>query len=97
MSAEDHRSKEEILRTAKSKQAARPATKPTSDKGERRHDGEDGKPPEDQWAKWRASQGMSSDPPKKQESPKKHGKSEEPDRGGSDKGNDDDRRREKKK
>eukprot|EP00971_Amphidinium_carterae_P114002 2258935-Amphidinium_carterae.1 len=36
MSAEDHRSKDEILRAAKSKQAARPATKQPSEKGERR-------------------------------------------------------------
>eukprot|EP00971_Amphidinium_carterae_P045831 901703-Amphidinium_carterae.1 len=98
MSAEDHRSKEEILRAAKSKQAARLATKPASDKGERHNHGEDGKPPEDTWAKWRASQGLSNDPPKKQETPKKPMKPEGPDGEGNDddEGNDDRRKRKKK-
>eukprot|EP00971_Amphidinium_carterae_P274465 5446450-Amphidinium_carterae.1 len=54
MSAEEHKSKEEILRAAKSKQAARPETKPTSDRREHRNHGEDGELPEDTWAKWRA-------------------------------------------
>eukprot|EP00971_Amphidinium_carterae_P024652 486071-Amphidinium_carterae.1 len=71
MSAEDHRSKDEILRAAKSKQAARPATKQASEKGERRGHREDGEPPADGWAAYRASHGMSNEPPKKQETPKK--------------------------
>eukprot|EP00971_Amphidinium_carterae_P229509 4553542-Amphidinium_carterae.2 len=44
MSAEEHKSKEEILRAAKSKQAARPATKPTSGSKEHRDHSEDGDP-----------------------------------------------------
>eukprot|EP00971_Amphidinium_carterae_P002213 43818-Amphidinium_carterae.1 len=36
MSAEEHRSKDEILRAAKPKQAAKPATKPSLDKKEQR-------------------------------------------------------------
>eukprot|EP00971_Amphidinium_carterae_P333293 6467959-Amphidinium_carterae.1 len=97
MSAEEHKSRDEILRAAKSKQAARPATKPTSDKREHRYHDEDGDPPDDQWAMWRAKHGMSSVPPKKQETPKKTGKSEEPDGQGSHDGNDDDDERKKKK
>eukprot|EP00971_Amphidinium_carterae_P081653 1615187-Amphidinium_carterae.1 len=54
MSAEEHRSKDEILRAAKSKQAARPATKPASERKEHRDHGGEEKPPEDKWAEWRA-------------------------------------------
>eukprot|EP00971_Amphidinium_carterae_P151199 2997779-Amphidinium_carterae.2 len=93
MSAEEHRSKDEILRAAKSKQAARPATKPSSEKGEHRDQGEDGDPPEDRWSTYRTKRGMSNIPPKKQETPKKP---EEPD-GEGDKGEDDDDDQKKKK
>eukprot|EP00971_Amphidinium_carterae_P287721 5712093-Amphidinium_carterae.1 len=98
MSAEEHRSKDEILRAAKSKQAAKPATKPSLDKKEQRdHGGEDMQPPWDQWADWRTKQGLSSDPPKKQETPKKPKKQEEPDGDGDNDGNDDDGRKKKRK
>eukprot|EP00971_Amphidinium_carterae_P088403 1749245-Amphidinium_carterae.1 len=65
MSAEEHRSKDEILRAAKSKQAAKPAAKPSSEKKEQRDHGGEEQPPWDKWAEWRAKNGMSSDPPKK--------------------------------
>eukprot|EP00971_Amphidinium_carterae_P181471 3600158-Amphidinium_carterae.1 len=94
MSAEDHRSKEEILRSAKSKQAARPATKPTSGKKEHRDHGGEGEPPEDQWARWREKNGMSNVPPKKQETPKKP---DEPDGQGDHDGDDDSEGKKKKK
>eukprot|EP00971_Amphidinium_carterae_P339681 6477626-Amphidinium_carterae.1 len=68
MTAENKRSKEEILRAAKSKSAAKPATKPTSGSKEHRDRGdEEGDPPEDRWAAWREKHGMSNLPPKKQE------------------------------
>eukprot|EP00971_Amphidinium_carterae_P217443 4316718-Amphidinium_carterae.1 len=95
MSAEDHRSKDEILRAAKSKQAARPATKQPSEKGERRDQGQGDEPPLDKWAAYRAGKGLSSDPPKKQETPKKP---EEPDGGDNHpEANDDDKGKKRKK
>eukprot|EP00971_Amphidinium_carterae_P345384 6486310-Amphidinium_carterae.1 len=101
MSAEDHKSKEDLACSeikASSKTSDKAAlSKPTSDKREHRDHGGDGSPPEDTWAKWREKHGMDSVPPKKQDTPKKPKKSEEPDGQGSHDGGGDDGRKEKKK
>eukprot|EP00971_Amphidinium_carterae_P023980 473220-Amphidinium_carterae.2 len=95
MTAENNRSKEEILRTAQSKRAARPGTTSTSGKKEHRDDHqEDNQPPEDQWASWRKKRGMSNLPPKKHEKTEKPDEPDAPGDRGSDRGSD---KRNKKK